>query len=304
MSAMHEAESRAFRLAASQRGTISRSQLQDAGLSPDAIDRRVAAGLLVVRHPGVYRVSAAPETWHAALLGAVMAGGPGTLASHRAAAHLWGLRGCIPAPPEIVTPPGRRVRLPGVIAHRSRWVGPADRAMHEGIAVTSVARTLVDLGSVAPALVESAFEDARLRGFVSPAWMWRTLRRLAPGRRGLDAVRHVLERCDPSQAPTESILEDGFVRIARRAGYEPSRQVRVADLRLDFFIDPYPLVVEVDGAAWHTSQEARRRDRRRDNRLRAMGIHVVRFTWVDIKYEPDDVATDLDEAVAACRAAA
>src|SRR5207302_2009457 len=200
-------------------------------------------------------------------------------ASHRAAAHLWGLRGCPPSPPEVLAPAHRRIRLRGVITHRSDTIGPADRAQREGIPATSPARTLVDLGSVAPRLVESAFEDARFQGLVSPAWMWRTLRRLSvPGRRGITVVRNVLERCDPSQAPTESILEDGFLRIARRAGYEPTRQVRVDDMRLDFFFDPFPLIAEIDGGKWHTSQADRRRDRQRDNRLRAMGLHVVRFT--------------------------
>ena len=290
-----------FALAAAQHGIISRAQYLDMGLSPSAIDDRVAAGLLVVKHPGIYRVAAAPDSWAGSVHAAVMAAGPDVLASHRAAAHVWQLRGCPPSRAELVVPGDRRIRLPGVIAHRTDTIGPADRAIRDGIPVTSAARTLVDLAAVAPLRVESAFEDARFKGLVSPPWMWRTLPRLAvPGRRGIAVVRDVLERCDPSRAPTESVLEDGFLRIARRAGYDPTRQVRVEDMRLDFHFDPIPLIAEVDGGEWHSSQADRRRDRRRDNRLRAMGLHVVRFTWIDIKYAPEDVASDLDDAVAAC----
>jgi very-short-patch-repair endonuclease len=302
MSAMHALEAAAFNLAAQQHGVITRAQLLAGGLTRDSVDHLVASGVLVVRHPGVYRVVAVPLTWHVILSAAVLAGGPNALASHRAAAHLWRLRGCGPAPPELLAPPERRIRLPGVITHRSDTIGPADRAIHDGIAVTSVARTLVDLGAVAPRLVESALEDARFQGLVSPAWMWRTVQRLAvPGRRGLAVMRDVLERCDPSQAPTESILEDRFLRIARQAGYAPTRQVRVGDMRLDFFFDPLPLIAEVDGRRWHSAVADQRRDRRRDNRLRAMGLHVVRFTWIDVNHFPADVRADLDAAAIASR---
>ena len=70
-------------------------------------DRR-AAGLLVPVHQGVYRLAGSPRSWNQDVLAACMAAGPTAVASHRAAAWLWGLRGADQVVPET--------RLPGVVA--------------------------------------------------------------------------------------------------------------------------------------------------------------------------------------------
>jgi very-short-patch-repair endonuclease len=212
---------------------------------------------------------------------------------------LWELRGFNHADVEITSFRGGVPRIRGLRLHTTNTLGPADHDLRDGIAVTSVARTLLDLGAVVrPAMVDAALADARHRRLVTPAWMWRTLDRLAvPGRRGVATLRAVLERCDPSQAPTESALEDGFIRVLRRFGHPmPTRQVRIDDMRLDFHFEPWPLIAEVDGGRWHSSEADRRRDRRRDNRVRGKGLYVVRFNWNDIRYWPEDIDADLNAA--------
>jgi very-short-patch-repair endonuclease len=53
------------------------------------------------------------------------------------------------------------------------------------------------------------------------------------------------------------------------------------------------LVVEIDGFAFHGSRHAFERDRRRDADLVAAGYRVVRFTWRQIKHEPEAVVARL-----------
>lgn len=53
-------------------------------------------------------------------------------------------------------------------------------------------------------------------------------------------------------------------------------QVKVLSYRLDFLVDKR-LVVEIDGAAWHSSPEAIERDKNRDAALRNVGFHILRI---------------------------
>jgi hypothetical protein len=87
-------------------------------------------------------------THYAVLIAAVFACSEEALASHRAAAGLWGfLRGSQPI--EVTGP---RSRVPGkdFILHRSRLIHPEDRALIHNIPVTSLARTIVHCADVLP----------------------------------------------------------------------------------------------------------------------------------------------------------
>lgn len=64
-------------------------------------------------------------------------------------------------------------------------------------------------------------------------------------------------------------------------------QVPVASYRLDFLVDK-GLVVEVDGARWHSSPEAIERDAERDKVLRSKGYEVLRIPAKTTLYKPDE----------------
>jgi len=160
--------------------------------------------------------------------------------------------------------------------------------------VTSAARTLVGLGAVTPHLIGPAMNDAVLRGLASYPWLWRTVMRLsAQGRDGVAVLRNALDMEDPSEAPTESALEDAFVRLLRRAGLPvPARQRWIGPRRVDFFADEARAVFELDGRQFHVAQADRVRDRQRELELRALGLIVVRFTWIDLKHFGDLVVAE------------
>jgi very-short-patch-repair endonuclease len=67
--------------------------------------------------------------------------------------------------------------------------------------------------------------------------------------------------------------ENGFLS---GAGVKLQMQVPVSRYRLDFLVDKI-LVVEVDGAAYHSSPEAIERDTQRDDFLRGEGFEILRI---------------------------
>ena len=146
------------RLAEDRHGLVTRWILIDAGLTVDQIEARLKDGRLLRVHAGVYiakqPVAGAPQTWQQRVLAACLAGGPGSMASHTTAAALWRVEGFVPDAVEITGPVAQSLRIPGVRVHRlQRLVEPQDRTVLDGIPVTSLARTLVDVASSVDAML-------------------------------------------------------------------------------------------------------------------------------------------------------
>lgn len=81
-------------------------------------------------------------------------------------------------------------------------------------------------------------------------------------------------------AITRSEAEERFLALVRAAELPPPEvNVRVNDHEVDFLWRDEGLVVEIDGFRFHSSREAFERDRRRDARLQAAGVRVMRVTW-------------------------
>jgi very-short-patch-repair endonuclease len=278
------------RLAAKQHGLVSRPQAIATGLTTRQVQARVTAGLLVAVHRGVYRMAGAPPTPSQVLLAACFAGGEGAVASHRSAAAIWRLRGVErPQCPEITVHGTSSVHVRAVVVHRTSRLRSPDVGMRDGIPATSVPRTLLDLGAVAPWLVEAAMEDALFRGLTTPGSLRRVLDRVgASGRNGTAVLSALAEARTPGQAPTESPLEDAIVGVLRRHGLpEPVRQHRVRTsggrtLRLDLAYPDIKLAIEADGRIWHSGRADFARDRARTNVLAGLGWTLLRFGWHDV----------------------
>lgn len=72
-----------------------------------------------------------------------------------------------------------------------------------------------------------------------------------------------------------------------RAGIHVDSQVELPGVGWVDFLLEGTLVVEVDGFTYHSSREAYRRDRRRDNAVILLGYKRLRFTYEDIMYRRD-----------------
>ena len=276
------------RLAATQHGLVHNRQAINLGMTPRQIQGRLAAGLLLPVHRGVYRTAGAPTNPEQALLAACLAGGPAAAVSHRGAAWLWRLRG-FESPFTEVTVSARQPSLTAVVVHRTDTLDRVDVSRRARIPVTTPARTLLDLGAVAPVeVVESALEDALMRRLVSFDLLTRTLDRLGgPGRGGAGVLRALVEERDPATAPTRSRLEDELWRVLRCGGLpEPVPQHEVAGVRLDFAYPAILLGIEADSRIWHGGRADVQRNSDKANRLVAQGWRVLHFTWGDVRRRP------------------
>src|SRR5260370_40258000 len=79
---MNHAERAILGLAQAQHGVLSRHQALCEGLSPSAIDRRLAAGEWVRVFQGVYRLAGVKTTWEQRVMSGWLSAGPDALASH------------------------------------------------------------------------------------------------------------------------------------------------------------------------------------------------------------------------------
>ncbi len=275
-------------LAADQHGVVGRSQLLDAGLRESTVDRLIALGRLIRLHRGVYAVGHACLRPEGHRLAAVLACGVGAALSHRSAAAGWGLLDDARSQIDVTVPVGRTcgLTLPGLVVHRAR-LPEADRAEVGGIAVTSIARTLVDLASTAPRRVVARAVDATLVEQLYDQHAVDEILRRERGRRGVAALRAVLDERHPDAHRTRSELEALALERIVAAGFPGPRVnawLAYPALEVDLFWEREMLVVELDGRRYHAHR--RRRDAERDAVLTAAGYRVRRFGWGDVTAGP------------------
>lgn len=269
-------------LARRQHGVVERGQLVTLGLGPDAIDRRVRAGRLHRIHRGVYAVGHLSLTRNAHFMAAVLACGEGAALSHFSAAVLWGLIDDRGGPIHVTAE--RRRRRKGLIVHEAELTG--ERVRRAGIAVTTPARTLIDLADVAPRrTVERAIDEA--------AYLRLDVGRIEPrcGRAGGGRLAAVMAAHTPGSTRTRSPLEEMFLALCDTHRIErPEVNVQIEGYECDFVWRAAGLIVETDGAAAHSGERRRERDLARDAELVAAGWRVSRVSHLRLLNEPERTA--------------
>jgi predicted transcriptional regulator of viral defense system len=283
-------ERKITQLAESQHGLISRAQALELGLSAEAIQRRLSCGRWTAIHEGVYRVGGSVASLAQSRLAAVLAVGPVAAVSHRAAADVWGLWWSNPPMIEITTTRDQSPELDGVAVHRMADLHPRWITAVDGMPVTTVARTLVDLGAVMPAKRVAMCVDRALGRALVSATEIETARRAVArqGRRGAGVIRRVLAP-RLGREPVAGVFEARMARLLSDQGLPeavPEYEVRTAlgtfVARVDFAYPELKLAIEVDGLEAHSSIDAFRHDRARQNALVAEGWTVLRFTWTEV----------------------
>ncbi len=293
-------------IASSQRGLVTYEQLVALGATGTIVRRRLAQRRWTKMRPGVYRIEGYPPDWHQDLLAACLATSGTALASHRAAGLVWGLPGLEPGRLEVMVHGPRWHRLPGVACHQSIDLPDSDRTTRDDIPVTTIDRTLIDLGRyLGFAALEEAVDDALRRGLT-------TIDRLAkraidldrPGRRGRQVIRAVLRARDPSGRVPESIPERRLVRALRRRGLpDPVLQFDICDgphfvARVDAAYPERRLAIEYDSYEHHSGRGQHERDLARRNRIQALGWQVFHATAADVR-DPTDLVAAIRTALAA-----
>ena len=274
-------DARIVALASRQHGVVSRAQLLALGARAHQIDDRVDRGWLIRLHRGVYAVGHAALRIEGVWLAAVLACGPGSVLSHRDAAALWELRAASGTRVDVTVPTRNgRQRRAGIAVHRPSPLPEDEKTSVREIAVTTPARTLLDLAEVVsrPALVR-AVEQAEVVHVLDLADLERVIAS-HPGRAGARRLVHVLTEQFSRVTITRSELEVIFLDVCAAAGLpRPQVNTPVGGLEVDFFWPTLGLVVEVDGFRFHGTRAAFERDRERDARLATLGLRVLRFTY-------------------------
>ncbi|WP_461187597.1 hypothetical protein [Arthrobacter sp. Z4-13] len=277
------------------------------GVTPNELTKRVKAGALVrVRH-GVYadgatwralkpweqyriRVQAAAETFEKP-----------TVFARRSSASVWGIPTVgLQHPVEALTlkNDGGRSRA-GVSRH---FAAPAGLQVvrREGLLVTDRIRTVLDLAAFIPfseAVVPvdhvlrpdrarrlAAITKAELEAGIGSIYSAAAARR----------IRAVIDFADPTSGSAGESLSRALIHLA---GFEvPVLQQEFSDAAglvgyTDFYWKRAKVVGEFDGEEKYvkpgylkggTASQAVVAEKRRENRIRALGINVVRWDWADL----------------------
>ncbi|HEU5141833.1 MAG TPA: DUF559 domain-containing protein [Solirubrobacterales bacterium] len=287
--------SAAWQLANRQHGVVTRTQLLGIGMSRNAIEHRIASGRLHKLWRGVYAVGRAKLDQRGEWIAAVLSCGPDALLSHRSAAGLWGVLRPFQHL-EVVVPRGKRRGPPGITVHQRNGLSLAHRKVVDGIPVTDIVTTLVDLATcVSDALLLRALNQADRLELIDASAL-RTALEQGPSRPGFGRLKSLLDR--QGSTLVDTLLELRFLEIARAAGLpQPETQIRVNGYRVDFYWPALRLVVETDGGLDHRTPSQQTKDRRRDQKHAAAGMTPLRFTEAQVRHEPERVRETL-EAVA------
>jgi very-short-patch-repair endonuclease/predicted transcriptional regulator of viral defense system len=281
-------------LATRQHGVVAMRQLAALGLSQRAVSHRAAAGRLHRVHRGVYAVGHPVLTVNGRRMAAVLAARPGAVLSHASAAALWEIRFTSATRIDVtIRSDGGRAKRPGLRIHRATKLRDDEIIVQQGIRVTTVARTLLDLAATLPnRALERALDQAEIHDLYDLASL-DAMARAHRGERGAAALRRAIDE-DGEPTLTDSELEELMVALCHEHQLEqPIAQAWVAGLRVDFLFAASRLVVETDGYRYHRTRRAFERDRERDAILARAGHRTLRFTHRQLTREPAMVAATI-----------
>ncbi|HEX5527446.1 MAG TPA: type IV toxin-antitoxin system AbiEi family antitoxin domain-containing protein [Solirubrobacterales bacterium] len=284
-------------LAERHHGVLSYRQLRELGFSKGHIARAEDSGRLQRIHRGVYAIGHAALSDHARAAAALLVF-PGTaVLSHRSAAWLWGLIPAAPREAEVTVAARGNVRQ-GLRVHRVWSLPDEERDIYEGLPVTSVARTLVDLAGVSSSRGLSRVVDrARRRGKLDLAAIDRSLERRPRSfvTERLQEVLRLYRQPVFDRARSELLFLDAIIDAGLRL---PKLNAFEAGCEIDAYWEEERFAVEVDGWETHGSREAFESDRLRQEDLKLAGIDSIRIAARRIEQEPEAVARRLKRLLA------
>lgn len=276
-------------VAADQFGRITWAQLRALGAAPSTIRRWIETGYLISVLPRVYAVGHSAPSEASRLFSLALFAGPNAAVSHGTSAHL---RGWLRYPVNAIhlsTPRRIRTRLPGVVIHGGRDL---QRELVNGIPCTTVTQTLLDLAATEPPkLVMRSLAQLDYERKLRPTAIRKACGRGRPGSANLLTA---LGSYMPQLALTKSDLEDDFLYLCQKFKIPlPQVNTTLHGVEPDCYWPQYRLVVELDGDGNHGSPAQRNRDRRKELKLRAHDLTVVRYGYDQVTHDAATVATDV-----------
>lgn len=287
-------------------GSVLRREALELGLTQREIERLVHSGVWVRVRYGAYAPAdrwqqMGPEQQHLVRANAVVRslGEPAVLGHVSAAvAHGIPVWGADLSRVHVVRGADRHgSRTEAGVVHHAASLPTEHLITVSGLDVTTSARTLVDMGRSVGFESAVVSMDAALRAektTVSDLQELMVLQSDWPGARAAHRAVHFADGL------SESVGESrGRVRISQAGLPVPELQVRILDedgslvARSDYLFRAQRTIGEFDGRIkYRTSlvgealEDALWQEKLREDRLRALGYEVVRFTWADLERAP------------------
>lgn len=284
------------RVAACQHGNIARRQLRALAIGIGSIQHRQRCGRLRRVHAGVYAVGHGALSLQGRIAAAILAMGNGAVASHATAGALWEIGDFALDPIHVTVPQARRPQ-PGMAIHRGT-PPPDEVEFVDGLPVTGVARTLLDLsGCEPPQRVRRLVKNAEFKKLTDGRRLELILQRY-PRRQGRRSLAALARSKHLESGISRSDLEDLFLEfLVRRKLPMPERnavlEVDGYRFEADCVWREARLIVELDGRDGHQTDSAFQDDRKRDRVLLAAGWETVRVTTEQLKLEAGELERDI-----------
>jgi hypothetical protein len=266
---------------------FTRADARALGWSDGAISRAIRAGRLTrVRH-GRIGVSTGP---FADVVAAVSVCA-GSVASHSSGLRLHDLPivGRLPDQPELTVPPRRIGSLQDAHLHRA-GLPPDHLTIVNGIEVTTVARTLLDVARSRPSLSSVAAIDAALHAGQVEVDELLDVARFCRNWPGIRKARRAIALADGrAESPLESVSRLVFRWLQLPP---PDLNPGVYDEfgnfigRTDFYWDEFGVAGEADGRGKYDGRDVLTREKVRQEGLEDTELYVVRWGWTDITRSP------------------
>lgn len=204
----------ASRVAARQSGVVSVAQLRELGVGRGAVHKALRAGRLHRVHHGVYALGHTMLRPEGHRLAAVLACGPGAVLSHRSAAAHWELLATSQERVDVTAPRSRQ-GIPGIRLHTSRSLDAHDTTSHDGIPITTIHRTLLDLATTTRA---DQLENALAQAMHLQLYDQRAIDDVIARSNGHRGTRILAEATEQEPQITKSMWEIRMLALVRRAG--------------------------------------------------------------------------------------
>ena len=290
---------------ASSNGILLTSQLRTVRADERKLRQAAARGELVQVHRGAYVRTDAwsaldhREQYRRRVIAAALASRSHPVLSHQSAAAVWGIPivGGDPSVVHVLTSATAGTRTENGFRRHAATAGSDDIVERDGVRVTSLARTLIDLARLVTFPAAVAAIDWSLRPPTKGALPRTDIAALQEYFDGQLATHH-RRRVHRALEFASSLAESPGESVSRATIHElgfpaPVLQCRVEDARglagiTDFAWPQHGLLGEFDGLVKYTRNMARAgenveeivvREKVREDRLRATGRRVARWLW-------------------------
>jgi Transcriptional regulator, AbiEi antitoxin len=270
---------------------VATRQLDALGYSKSSVAKAAKVGRLHRLHRGVYAVGHRELSWHGRCMAAVLASYP-SVVSHLSAGWLWGVLRSRPGTVHVTSRSPRHGKRPFAV-HRA-GLAPADRTLRDGLPVTSLPRTILDLS-----IDRSTREIGRHieRADDAKVFDLREMRELldrSNGHQGAPKVQAAVDAYRPQRKFTRSGFERRFLDVVREAGLpEPAMNAFIAGHEIDAWWEGARFGVELDTYETHGSRLSFEDDRVRDDDFLHAELVTTRVTEARLDREPAPVVDSI-----------